>query len=233
MRKLLALAAAAALGCGSSSSSSTPVSGTISGKAFTPTETVAIRAGPATCQVTQPGGSTQVDANVSAFAVRLASYSGVCADFADPFCKLHTNAVNVTVLFADLGFLGVTSKLAPGTWNVNPDPTAVQAQLQGSALAGTFVVAYAGAVVTTATCPLGTTAAVAQGILTIKEIGASTITGNVDLTFGTLAGGTFTADGSTLKGDFSASVCPGVVPDAQLCGLAASQATCPTTPTCT
>ena len=216
-----------ALSCGGSSSSgSAHLGGTISGQPFSPIESVATRAGPATCAVPVLG-----PIEAQALAIRFATYVNACDDFSDPFCLLHASTQNLTVLFADLSQTAGLTKLAPGTYTVQPDPTAVQPQATGP-LAGTALVAYAASVTTSAQClpsPL-----VGQGTLRLDQVTGDTVTGHVDVTLGHLSGGTFTGDGGSVSGDFSAPVCPTAISSTQLCALASSagQCTAPQGPHC-
>jgi hypothetical protein len=166
-----------------------------------------------------------------ALAIRFATYVNTCDDFADPFCLLHASTQNVTVLFADLSQTAGLTQLAAGTYTVQPDPTVVQPQTSGP-LAGTALVAFAAAVTTSAQCvpsPL-----VGQGTLRLDQVTGDTITGHVDVTLGHLSGGTFTGDGGSVSGDFSAPVCPTSIGSTQLCALASSagQCTAPAGPHC-
>jgi hypothetical protein len=201
---------------GGSSSSGNPVSGTIGGQPFTPAEVSAVLAGPATCSVASQ------TVNVKAFAVRLASFTGICADLqSDPLCRLRASAQSVTVVLADVGAVS-SPTLGTGTFTVDPNPANV---MPGSgALTGTLVASFGTLVTTTASCPLGTEAQVAKGTLTVTGVSSTTITGSLDLTFGTLQGGTFTPGADTLKGDFTATVCGNLLTD--LCSLATTGGEC-------
>ncbi len=214
----IAWVALTACGGGGGGSGSTAVSGTIGGQAFTPAEVSAVEVGPAMCTVLSQ------NVNVKAFAVRLASFTGICNDLAsDPLCKLEANARSVTVVFADIGAVAGPT-LGTGTFNVDPDPTNAQAVTSGP-LAGTLYVAFAGAVTTTASCPVGTVGEIAKGTLTITAVDSSKITGSMDLTFGNVdQHGTFTAGTDTLKGDFTATVCG--TPTFDLCTLATTGGSC-------
>jgi len=210
----------AACGGGGGGSSEGAVSGTIGGQAFTPTETRAVIAGPSNCTVQ----STPV--NVKAFALRFASFTGVCTALAsDPLCELTHSAQTVSVVFADVGVGGVSPTLGAGTFTLTSDPTSLtgaEAHTNPSdPLVGTLSIAFGGAVVTGASCQMATAPQAAQGTLTVKSVTASEITGSVDLTFGT---GT-----DMLKGDFAAALCS---PITDVCPLAETGGTCSGTPTC-
>lgn len=219
MRKLFIATLLVASGCGSSSSSK-PVSGTISGQPFTPTEVSAVTAGPASC--TQP-----VSFEAKAFAVRMASFTGVCTDLtADPLCKLQASARTVTVVFADVGATSAPT-LGAGTFAVNPNPANAVIQTSGP-LAGTLVAAFAMSVTTGADCSTGTEEEVAKGTLRVDSVNGTTITGSVDLTFGQYDAvhDVFTPGTDTLKGDFTATVCAQSITSDQLCALAGAGGQC-------
>lgn len=210
--------------CGGSSGSTTgaTASGTIGGQPFVPAEASAVLAGPANCSVPTAFA-------VKAFAVRLASFSGVCTGLqSNPLCKLTPSATEVTVVFADVGVASVAPALGPGTFTLSTDPAAPTLQTSGP-LAGTLVSAFALATVTGTTCPVGTSTQVAQGTLQVKSVSPTAITGTLDLTFGRLSGGTFTPGTDTLRGDFSATVCGQPIDD--VCALASAGGQC-TAPTC-
>jgi hypothetical protein len=79
---------------------------------------------------------------------------------------------------------------------------------------------------TGATCPAQAEAAVAEGTLRIDSVSGSAITGNLDLKFGSFDGTTFTPNGDSLKGDFTATVCPGSIDSDTLCSLASTGGHC-------
>ncbi len=212
-----------ACGGGGGSSGSTGVSGTIGGQAFKPAEVSAVIAGPSTCTV-------PTDFTAKAFAIRLGDFTGVCTDLeSDPLCKLKASARSVTVVFADVGAVNPTPTLGTGTFAVSPDPTNAVLQTTGP-LAGTLVASFAVSTVTGASCPTDAVAQVAQGTLRVDSVTATSITGNVDLTFGDWNGTTFTAGTDKLKGDFTATVCAASISD--VCPLAASGGACMGMPSC-
>ncbi len=213
-----------ACGGGGSGSGPTPVSGTIGGTAFTPAEVSAVEVGPAMCTVLSQS------VNVKAFAIRLASFTGICTDLAsDPLCKFEASSRSVTVVFADIGVATVGPTLGAGTFNVDPNPANAQAVTSGP-LAGTLYASFAGAVTTTSSCPVGTVGQVAKGTLTITAMDSTKITGSMDLTFGTVDGSfNFTPGTDRLKGDFTATVCG--TPTFDLCTLATTGGQC-TMPHC-
>jgi hypothetical protein len=222
-RWLVGMASVALAACGSGSGSggggSHAVAGTIGGQAFTPAEVSAVVAGPATCTVQ----TNTVD--VKAFAIRLASFTGVCADLAsDPLCKLDASSRSVTLVFADIGVAGTAPALGAGTFQVDPNPANAQVVTSGP-LAGTLYASFATAVETGATCPAGTVGQVAKGTLTIGSVDAATVTGSLDLTFGTVDQAfAFTPGTDTLKGDFTATVCAEAIGD--LCSIATTGGQC-------
>lgn len=221
-RSLVGMALVVLAGCGGGGSggsvgSGNTVSGTIGGQAFKPAEVVAVVAGPSTCSIESQ------TVTVKAFALRLSSSTGLCTDLeADPICKLTPSSQSATVVFADVGAISAPT-LGAGTFSVDPDPANV---VPGTgALTGTLVAAFGSSVATTAACPAGTAAQVAKGTLTVNAVSSTTITGTLDLTFGTLdQGGHFVAGSDTLKGDFRASVCGNLAAD--LCSLATTQGQC-------
>ena len=209
-----------ACGGGGGGSSSNPVSGTIGGQAFTPAEVSAVVAGPSHCTVMSN------DVDVKAFALRFASFTGVCTALAsDPLCELTHSAQSVTVVFADVGVGMTPPTLGAGTFTLTTDPTSLtsaEAHTNPSdPLVGTLSIAFGGAIVTDATCQMATAPQVAQGTLTVSSVSATQIKGSVDLTFGT---GT-----DKLKGDFTAALCS---PIENVCPLADSGGTCTGAPTC-
>ncbi len=216
MRKLL-LVSAFLVACGSSSknSSGPPVSGTIGGHAFSPADVQAIQAGTGSTPCPVPLGNTTVNVGIKALAILLTSYPNSCGDFATAQCKLHQNAQSVTIIFARLNPLGTEPPLAPGTFTVNDSPATVTPD--GS---GMLVVAFAQALSTNATCVGTPSSSIKGGTLRLDQV-TGPITGHVDVTF---------ADGSTLSGDFSAPICPGVSPD--VCSLATTQQLCTLPPAC-
>ncbi len=209
MRKLWIIAMLAATGCGgSSSSSSSGPSGTIAGRSFSSAEVVAVAAGPTPCSI--PGVPTTLQ--VSALAIGLASYTGLCGDFSSPFCTFHRSAQDVTVVLANAALVG--TPVAPGTYTVNPSFTPVVGP-------GSLSVVGAASVGTDTACAPTTATPSSGSSIRIDSVSAATVTGHVDITF---------SDGGRLQGDFSAPVCAGVTPD--ICALAQSQGTCSTTPQC-
>lgn len=219
-RSIIGLAWVVLAACGGSSGSSnsgSPVSGTIGGQAFTPAEITAVVAGPATCSVQSQ------NVTVKAFALRLASFTGTCADLeSDPLCKLVASSQSVTVVFADVGAVS-SPTLGTGTFTVDPDPA--NAVPGTGALAGTLVASFGTSVTTTASCPAGTVAQVAKGTLKVTSVSSTAIGGSLDLTFGTLGqGGTFVPGTDTLKGNFTATVCGNL--SADLCSLATTGGEC-------
>ena len=88
---------------------------------------------------------------------------------------------------------------------------------------GLLTVVYAQALGTGASCVGTPSPSVQGGTLRIDQVSDAVVTGGVNITF---------SDGSTVVGDFSAPVCPGVSLD--VCQLAVTQSFCegPLTPAC-
>ncbi len=212
-----ALASLAACGSSSSSSSSgSPVSGTVGGKAFTLTEARAVRASTAdgtSCTLPVIGA-----ASISAMALDLATYTGVCGDYSSANCVLHGGTEKVTVILAKLTPSGtVAPTLSAKTYTVSSSLAGALPDGQGN-----FLVVYAQALATGAApgCAGTPSPAVDGGTLVINALSATSVSGHLDVTF---------QDGSSAKGDFTADVCGSASPD--ICGLATTEQLCSPTPT--
>ena len=218
MRKLLLLVAAFVMACGSDSKSDGgggALAGRVGGRAFSPLDVRAIPAGSGATPCSVPLGGGTVDVGVKALALEVTAYADARGDFATSQCRFHQNAQGVVILFGKLNPLGTEPTLQPGTYTVNSSPATVTPDG-----AGLLTVAYAQALATDATCAGTASASVQGGTLRLDQV-TGPITGHVALTF---------QDGSSLAGDFSAPVCPGVSPD--VCSLATSQALCTLPPLC-
>lgn len=208
MRKLLVVAASAFLAaCGSSSSSSNgssgPVTGTVGGRAFTPTAIAAIDAESAT-SCTIPSVLTF---GAHAIELALTSYgeTEACTDLTTDRCATHASAQAVTVFVAKVNLAPpyTAPALGPGTYPVTP--------ITGSMAGATSInVAYAEAAAPDPQCA-GTAHPVTSGSIRLDQV-TGPVTGFMDLTFD---------DGSKLKGDFSAPRCAGSPPDVCMVAMSA------------
>jgi hypothetical protein len=231
MRKLLVLFVftAAASACGGKSSSSngggtTPLSGTIGGRTFTPSDVKAIVAGSGTtpCPVPITGLGT-VPVGIKAFALQITSYANACGDFATATCQFHQSAETVTLLFAKLTPPSLANPnpaeptLTPGTYTVYASLTTANPDTSGN-----LIVTVAQAIATDATCNSGTPtpAPSASGTLRLDQV-TGPITGHLSVTF---------TGGGSLEGDFSAPLCTGPSPD--VCALATAGELCAVPGTC-
>lgn len=208
MRKILVAAASAFLAaCGSSSSSSSssgPVSGTVGGRAFTPTAIAAIDAQSASsCTI-----PTVITFGAHAIELALTSYGDAeaCTDLTMDRCAMHASAQAVTVFVANVNLAPpyTAPALGPGTYPVTP--------ITGSISGATSMnVAYAEAAAPDPQCA-GTAHPVTSGSIRLDQV-SGPVTGHLDLTFD---------DGSRIKGDFSAAKCASSPPD--VCVVATSAA---------
>lgn len=207
MRKILVAAASAFLAaCGSSSSSSSgssgPITGTVGGRAFTPTAIAAIDAQSASsCTI-----PTVITFGAHAIELALTSYgeAEACTDLTADLCATHASAQTVTVFVANVNLAPpyTAPALGPGTYPVTP--------ITGSITGATSMnVAYAEAAAPDPSCA-GTAHPVSSGSIRLDQV-TGPVTGFMDLTFD---------DGSKLKGDFSAAKCAGSPPD--VCTVATS-----------
>lgn len=218
MRKLVVFSLLV-MACGDSGGGGARPTGTVAGRAFTPTEVRAVRAGSGTtpCTLPVPGSSETLDFGVAGLAIDFTSYADACGDYGAGQCTLHANAQNVTIIFARLDPTGAEPALVKDTYTVQPSPTIAIPDSTGL-----LTVAYAQALGTGATpdCAGTPSPAVQGGTLRLDDVG-SPVKGYVDLTF---------QDGSTLRGDFTATVCPG--PGPEICALATTQTFCTPPPVC-
>ncbi len=210
MRKLLVLsvvsALAAACGGGSSGSNngggSTPLTGTIGGRAFTPTEVKALVVGTGStpCQGIPILGTV----GVSAIALEITSYANACSDFdavGGP-CSLHQGAQTVTVIFAKLNTVSPQGAptITPGTYTIHASTAQVDVET-----AGVFHACFAQETTTPtndATCGGGNPTpqlSVEGGTLRLDAVTGPTISGHLQVSF---QGG-----GGSLSGDFTATTC--------------------------
>jgi hypothetical protein len=198
--------------CGSSSSGSaappqSPLTGRVGGRAFTPVAVEAISVGTGSSPCTLPGVGSL---GVRAVELAVTSYAGACSDLAAAQCTLHRDAQAVTIIVAKVNPIPPNSEpaLTPGTYTV-------QAHITDVVPSGTTLdVAYAEAVAPDPSC-LGTAHPSVQGGTIRIDQASGPITGHLSLTFD---------DGSSLSGDFSAPLCPGVTPD--VCTRALGGALC-------
>jgi hypothetical protein len=192
--------------------------GTVAGRKLDVAEVRAVVAGTGTSPCTLPipgGGGGTIDFGVHGMKVDFTSYAEACGDYASASCTLHESAEGVTVIFARLDPFGAEPALLPGVYTVQASPTTVVPDG-----VGLLTVAYAEALGTDATCGGTPSASVLGGTLTLESVGA-TVKGSVDVAF---------QDGSSIRGPFEASLCPGVVVD--ICELAESQSFCSLPATC-
>ena len=224
MRELVVVVALAAVACGSSDGGGGgAVSGTVGGRAFTPTSIKGATAAPTTCpSLPQPLGA----AGVSAVALSFDTAGAFCTDLGSLQCPRHQGAQSVTVFVANVAQAPAGSApvapaaIGPGTYTV--DPNSVVSVLQGIPL---VVTSTALAVDSTPACTAagGTPKAGKQGgTVRIDSIGATQIKGHVDITFC----GSDPACADNLKGDFTADLCGTV----DICSAAAAQTLCSASP---
>lgn len=229
MRKLLVLVPVlASLACGDSSNDGggpNPLTATVGGRTFTPTEVKAIVVGTGSSPCTDVPLLGTV--GLKGLAIQITSFANACADFSSTTCTFHKDAQAVTVLVAKLALATPTTEptIPAGTYTINstPIPT-IQAP---------DTVGYAQAVATDATCNGGAPAiarAVTGGTVRIDQtIGPSftgPVTGHLSVTF---QDGQGAAAGSA-SGDFSATLCS---EQPQVCNLVTMGGLCdPTTPSC-
>lgn len=219
MRKLFFIVPALLVACGSDSKDRGGLSGTVGGRNFSPVEVRAIPAGTGATPCSVDLGGTSASVGVKAIALEITSYAGACEDFASSQCRVHGNAQNVTLLVARLNAIppGTEPTLAPGTYTVYEDATI---PVPDASNPGLLTVAFAQALATDATC-VGTPSPVVRGGTVRLDQVTGPVTGRLSLTF---------QDGSTLEGDFSAPLCPGVNPE--ICDLVEAHAICTLPPAC-
>src|SRR5512138_1977539 len=165
MRKLLVLVLVSVLAsaaCGGSSSSgggTHPLTATVGGHTFTPTEVKAIVVGTGTAPCTGIASFTDPTLNpdgkvaLKGLAIQITSFANACADFSSTTCTFHKNAQEVTVLVAKIAPANPlnTSPAEPtipaGTYTINslPVPPSNIPDAQGQ-----LTVGYAQAIATAA-----------------------------------------------------------------------------------
>jgi hypothetical protein len=222
MRKLIPFAFALLVACGSSSSGSSPapapppttgLTGTVGGHTFTPVAVQALSVGSGSSPCNLPGVGVL---GVSAVEIAITSYADACGDLASSQCRRHPSSQAVTVLVAKANPIppNAAPTLTPGTYNVQSSITTAVPEASGL-----LDVAYAEAVAPDPSCVGTAHPSKAGGTVRIDQV-TGPITGHLSLTFD---------DGSTLSGDFSAPICPGVNPD--VCSRALGGALCTQPPT--
>jgi hypothetical protein len=222
MRKLIAFASALFVACGSSSSPSpapapapTGLTGTIGGRPFTPVAVQAVTVGSGSSPCSLPGiGSL----GVNAVELAITSYPDACGDLASSQCRYHQGSQAVSIIIAKANPVppGSQPALTPGTYTVQSSITSAVPEPS----TGLLDVAYAEAVAPDPSC-VGTAHPSMQGGTVRLDQVTGPITGHVAITFD---------DGSSLSGNFSAPICPGVNPD--VCSRALGGALCTKPPSC-
>lgn len=216
MRKLLVpIAAALVAACGSSSSSSgggggggSPLTGTVGGHAFAPSQTRAVIAGSgvAGCFL----GSLGITVGVKAIEIEAAAFepvsvnTAVCDDLlaSSTACRHHASSQNVRIIVAkvDTPTLGVPIPPEPA---IGLEPFAVSSTLAPPLSIGTLKVGYAEALVVGPDPGYLATSekSLDGGTVTLTAVSnAGPIAGHVAITFD---------KGSSISGDFSANACGG------------------------
>jgi hypothetical protein len=223
MRRLLLLLCTAALACGGSDSDGGGgPRGTVGGRAFAASEARAVGGATAAtpCTVPNPVGAGTIEIGITGLKIDIASYAGICGDYATAQCQLHANGQTVTLLFARLNPLPpyTAPALAPGSYTIQPSPTI--ALPDGT---GLLTVVYAQALATGVApgCEGFPSPAVQGGTLRLDRVSEDVVTGAVSVTF---------TDGSAVQGDFTAATCGGVSFD--ICPIAATQEFCELPPQC-
>lgn len=194
MRKCFITAATATLlACGGSSGGGGgggggPLSGTLAGAPFTPTDGGAIVVAPTTCTV----GSVTI--HVSALLIGFGSFSGLCS-FAQTngLCADKANAIIVSNNILKGGLVQTPTAVGPGDYTVTTGTAVPDAN-------GNFTVAPGNYNKTNATCvSVNSSSANPGGKITISSVTSTNVTG-------TMANVTF-ADGSYLNGSFDVPIC--------------------------
>jgi hypothetical protein len=218
MRKLIPFASALLVACGSSSTPSpkttTGLSGSVGGRPFAPVAVQAVSVGSGSSPCTLPGVGSL---GVTAVELAITSYADACGDLASSQCRYHQGAQAVTVLVAKANPVPPNGApgLTPGTYTVQSSITSAVPEP-----GGLLDVAYAEAVAPDPSC-VGTAHPSMQGGTVRLDQVTGPITGHLSLTFD---------DGSSLSGDFSAPLCPGLSPD--VCSRALGGALCSLPPAC-
>jgi hypothetical protein len=208
----VALASAILAACGSSNNNkstppATPVSGTVAGAAFTPTDVQAIEVSSVTpCTI---NGYTF---GVKALELKLTSYPNACGDLTSAVCQLHTGQHAVTVLLSRLNGLSSNAPATlAGDYTASPSLSEITTETQNGVPTGLAHVAYAQV---DPTC-VGTAHPVVARTSTVHIAqDGTTIAGDLSLHFD---------DGSTVAGSFTAPLCSGSLPGGgDVCALAAT-----------
>jgi hypothetical protein len=214
---VLAVASAFAVSCGSSSSSSPapapvpPLSGTIGGHAFTPTQTSALNFGsdgsPCLLHLNPMDPAAVTTVGVKAVVVEASTNADVCGDLQSSQCRFHASSQKVTILVARVNLVppGSEPPLTPGTYTVSADLAHPTVDAAGA------YVAYAQTIAVDPSFAVTSGTSVAGGAIQLTDV-AGPVTGSVSLTF---------TDGSSVAGTFSAPFCSGAT---NACGLAGTLA---------
>lgn len=227
MRKLLVLVPVlASLACGGSSNDgggTHPLTATVGGRTFTPTEVKAVVVGTGSSPCTNVPLLGTV--GLKGLAIQITSFANACGDFSSTTCTFHKDAQVVTVLVAKLALLTPTTEptIPAGTYTINSTPIPTQSLPDTVGYAQALAIPASDATCAAAANPAR---AVTGGTIHIDQtIGATAPTGPVT---GTLSV-TF-QDGSSASGTFSAGVC---TEQPRVCSLVTLGGLCdPTTPSC-
>jgi hypothetical protein len=176
-----------------------PISGTILGTAFTPTDAAALLSPSALCDL------GAADANLTGVVIGFTSFANACGFATDTqLCGEKANAliVPVIVMRARQASSGAVTPLGPGTYTYSaspvPDGTGTLTQVEAS------VERTIDAMCTHHAAEPDITA----GTVRLDTVSSTRIAGHADITF---------SDGSRFAGDFDVAVC--ATYQADLCGL--------------
>lgn len=217
-RFLVSVLAAVLAACGSSSSSSSggggsPLSGTVAGRTFTPTQTRAVVAG-SICNLTGLGltvGVKALEIEAAAFDPASAN-SSVCDDLTSAQCQYHGNSQTVRILVAKVNLPPTPTE---PSLSASAEPYLVTSTLSSPTadLNGTYV-AYAQALAIDPSFAGTPAVGLDNGKVFLSQVSdAGPIAGSVSLRF---------EEGSSVSGNFTANACGGSL---DICALANTLAT--------